>query len=245
MEGADHVGAGVGAEVFVGIATDCSVTLSRQVRRGRSHCFAIATIQSDMARPRSVSARNKLIAAAAGILVGEGVGKVTAEEVARRSGVAKTTLYRHFGTTDALVFAVVQANVAALDLPDTGTLRGDLAEIHKTYLDVASLQQSRELFVWMVARAIEDPANQQLFRRARVQPRGPTVLALQRAIARGEIDADVDLEMAMHMIQGPLFSMRIVDNSEVSADALQTMLTMTVKALGVGEHRSSAQGPGN
>jgi len=185
-----------------------------------------------MARPRSVSARNKLVAAAAEILIVEGVGGVTAEEVARRSGVAKTTLYRHFGTTDALVFAVVQANVAALEPPDTGTLRGDLAEIHCAYLDVARSQQNRELFVWMVARSIEDPANRELFRQARIQPRGPTVTALQRAIARGEVDPTIDVEMAMHIIQGPLISMRIVANDEVSDHDLETMLDMTVKALG-------------
>lgn len=195
-----------------------------------------------MARPRSVSARNRLLAVAAEILVGEGVGALTAEGVARRSGVAKTTLYRHFGTTDALVFAVVQANVAALDPPDTGTLRGDLAEIHHAYLDVASLQQSRELFAWMVARSIEDPVNRERFRRARMQPRGPTVVALQRAIARGEIDPGLDLDMAMHIIQGPLISLRIVDNSEVSDRDLEAMLDMTVRALGstqTNEHRSS------
>lgn len=162
----------------------------------------------------------------------KGVGAITAEEVARRSGVAKTTLYRHFGTTDALVFAVVQANVTALVPTDTGTLRGDLAVIHRTYLDVAGPQQSRELFVWMAAHAIEDPANRELFRQARVQPRRPTVLALQRAIARGEINPDIDVEMAMHMIQGPLISMRIVDNSEVSDHDLDAMLDMTLKALG-------------
>lgn len=185
-----------------------------------------------MARPRSVTARNKMIAAAAEILFSDGVGAITAEEVARRSGVAKTTLYRHFGTTDAFVFAVVQANVAALEPPDTGTLRGDLVEIHRAYLNVASSQQSRELFVWMVARSIEDPVNRELFRQARVQPRGPTVLALQRAIARGEIDPGIDVDMAMHIIQGPLISMRIVDNNEVSDHDLEMMLDSTVKALG-------------
>lgn len=121
-----------------------------------------------------------------------------------------------------------------MEPPDTGTLRGELDEIHRAYLAVASLQQSREIFVWMVARSIEDPASRELFRRARVQPRGPPVLALQRAIARGEIDPDLDVEMAMHLIQGPLISMRIVDNSEVSDRDLDTMLDMTLKALGAG-----------
>ena len=99
-----------------------------------------------------------------------------------------------------MVFATVQSNVAALSSPDTGTLRGDLAEIHRTYLEVARAQQSRELFVWMVARAIEDPANRELFRQARVQPRGPTVLALQRAMARGEVDPELDIDLAMHVL---------------------------------------------
>ena len=188
-----------------------------------------------MARPRSESARNKLIAATAEILATHGVGAMTAEEVARRSGVAKTTLYRHFGTADALVFATVQANVAALEPPDTGTLRGDLFEIHRTYLAVANARQSRELFVWMVARAIEDPANRELFRQVRVQPRGPTVLALQRAIARGELAPDLDMDLAMHVVQGPLISMRIVDDSDVSNGNLEHLIDMTVKALGAVE----------
>lgn len=186
---------------------------------------------SDMARPLSVSARQKLLAAAAEIIAGEGVGAITAEKVTRRSGVAKTTLYRHFDTIDELVFAVVESSVSAAVAPDTGTLRGDLAEIHRRYLEVASLRRSRELFVWMVAKAIEDPANRELFRRARVQPRGPTVLALQRAMARGEVDPSIDVDMAMHVIQGPLISMRIVDNSEVSDRDLETMLDMTMRSL--------------
>ena len=186
-----------------------------------------------MARTRSESARTKLLAATAELLVTDGVGAVTAEEVARRSGVAKTTLYRHFGTTDALVFATVQANVAAMDAPDNGTLRGDLAELHRAYLKVASLQQSRELFAWMVARAIEDPTNRELFRQARVQPRGPTVLALQRAMARGEVEPNLDVDLAMHVIQGPLISMRIVDDHEVSDTELERMLDLTMRALGV------------
>ena len=194
---------------------------------------ASATLGSDMARPLSENARNKLISAAAEILGSHGVGALSAEEVARRSGVAKTTLYRHFGTTDALVFATVQANVAAREGPDTGTLRGDLAEIHRTYLLVAEAQQSRELFAWMVARGIEDPANRELFRQVRVQPRGPTVLALQRAIARGELAPDLDMDLAMHVIQGPLISMRIVDDREVGDDELERLLDITMAGLGV------------
>lgn len=191
-----------------------------------------ATLQSDMARPRSSVARTRLLDAVLDIVATDGVVAVTADAVARRSGVAKTTLYRHFGTTDGLVFAAVADSVTAQAPPDTGTLRGDLEAIQRRYLQVASSQQSRELFAWMVAKSIESADNRELFRRARVQPRGPTTVALQRAIARGEVDADIDIDVAMHIIQGPLISQRIVDNSEVSESDLERMLDMTVRALG-------------
>ena len=84
-----------------------------------------------------------------------------------------------------------------------------------------------------IAARLESAENRELFRLARVQPRGPTTVALQRAIARGEIPADIDVGMAMHIIQGPLISQRIVDNSDVSESDLAHMLDMTVRALGV------------
>jgi AcrR family transcriptional regulator len=185
-----------------------------------------------MARPRSQAARRRLLDAALEIVATDGVAAVTADAVARRSGVAKTTLYRHFGSTDGLVFATVADSVTAQVPPDTGTLRGDLEAIHRRYLDVASSQQSRELFAWMVAKSIESAENRELFRRVRVQPRGPTTVALQRAIARGEVDAGIDVDMAIHIIQGPLISQRIVDNSDVSESELARMVDMTARALG-------------
>ena len=188
-----------------------------------------------MARPRSEDARKRLLDAALEIVATNGVGAVNADEIVRRSGVAKTTLYRHFGNTDGLVFAAVGDSVAAQEPPDTGTLRGDLESIHRRYLETAASRQNRELFAWMVGKSIESAENRELFRKVRVQPRGSTTVALQRAIARGEIDADIDLDMAMHIIQGPLISQRIVNDSEVSDRDLGRMLDMTVRALGVAD----------
>jgi len=60
-------------------------------------------------------------------------------------------------------------------------------------------------------------------------------------IARGEIDPDIDVDMAMHIIQGPLISMRIVANDEVGDHDLETMLDMTVKALGATHGQTDAR----
>ena len=78
---------------------------------------------------------------------------------------------------------------------------------------------------------MQSPDAAALFRKTRVQPQGPTVLALQRAIARGELPATTNIELAMHVIQGPLISRRIVENSDLTDDEFETLLEMTFRAL--------------
>ena len=61
--------------------------------------------------------------------------------------------------------------------------------------------------------------------------RRPTVIALQRAIARGEIPPTTNVEMALHLIQGPLISKRIVDDSALTEAEFDSLLDMTCRAL--------------
>src|SRR3954470_11548461 len=79
-----------------------------------------------MARPRSEAARRKALAAATDLIVEKGVANLTIEEVATRSGVAKTTIYRHWPERTGLILDTVSACFAEVETPDTGTLRGDL-----------------------------------------------------------------------------------------------------------------------
>lgn len=185
-----------------------------------------------------MSARARLLQATAEILVEDGIDAVSVEAVARRSGVAKTTLYRHFGRIDALVFAAAAANVVGTDGPDTGSLIGDLRVIQRNYLDVARSSNNRGVFAWMLIQAMRSPEAAALFRSERIQPRGPTVVALQRAIARGELPPTTNIELAVHVIQGPLISKRIVDNSDLTDDECNYLLDMTFRAL-VGDGTST------
>ena len=79
-----------------------------------------------MARPRSEEARRKALAAATDLIVERGVGNLTIEEVAARSGVAKTTIYRHWPERGALILDTARVSFEHVATPDTGSLRGDL-----------------------------------------------------------------------------------------------------------------------
>jgi AcrR family transcriptional regulator len=185
-----------------------------------------------MPRPLSDTARVEMLRVARSVLSTEGVHACTVEEVARRSGIAKTTIYRHFGGVDGLVLAAVDGMVKEADPPDTGSLQGDLREIQIRYLRTARSPALRELFVWMVSRSMTDPEFARQFRAVRLQPRGVTVIALQRAIARGEIPPTTDIPLALHLIQGPFLSKRIVEDEELTDAELETLVRQVVRALG-------------
>ncbi|MEN9644665.1 MAG: hypothetical protein RL238_1334 [Actinomycetota bacterium] len=184
-----------------------------------------------MARPRSDAARTTMIDTARSIIVRDGVHQCTVDEVARRSGIAKTTIYRHFGGSDALVLAALDGMVKAMEPPDTGSLRGDLWEIQRRYLRVADDPRLRELYAWMLHRSMQDPVFAADFRAVRVQPKGSTVVALQRAIARSEVPPTIDIELAMHLIQGPFASKRIFENERLDDDEFDTLIDAIVAAV--------------
>jgi AcrR family transcriptional regulator len=184
-----------------------------------------------MARPLSETARELMIECAREVIGTAGVQSCTVDEVARRTKIAKTTIYRHFGGSDALVLAAVDGMVKTADMPDTGSLLGDLRVIMRRYLKVAQTPASRELFAWMMIRSMQDAEFAAKFRSVRVQPKGPTVIALQRAIARGEVDPTLDPNLAIHLIQGPFMSKRMVENEDLTDEEIETLLGQIARSL--------------
>jgi AcrR family transcriptional regulator len=184
-----------------------------------------------MARPLSDAARIKILEAAQAIIADEGVAALSIDDVARRAGVAKTTVYRHFGSCDGIVLAAADRQVNSVESIDTGSLRGDLEVIVARYLASTEEPEKRKLFTWMLTRSMDDPEFASHFQKVRVQPQGPTFLALRRALARGEVDPSIPLELAMHIVQGPFMSKRIINNEELTPDDFQVLLDAVVRAL--------------
>lgn len=77
--------------------------------------------------------------------------------MARRSGVAKTTIYRHFPGPKELLVAALDRIMTPPPMPDTGSLRGDLVEclasVGPTFADTAL----RTVFFEVYAAAARDP----------------------------------------------------------------------------------------
>ncbi len=82
-------------------------------RSATSGTSVVGTVvgESDHENPRVARSRAKMIAAATELLVEDGVRGVTVDAVVERSGVAKSTLYRHWNSSRDLLIDVLRANV--------------------------------------------------------------------------------------------------------------------------------------
>lgn len=185
-----------------------------------------------MARPPSTASRRALLDAAAMLLDDRGAGQLTVAAVTAQSGVAKTTLYRHFGSLDGLVFTLIGERVAQDPAPDTGSLAGDLRAVVRAYLDRFDDPLGRELFVWMLDHALSSSAGAAAFSRTRFESDGPTATVLRRAIERGEIPSDTDVELVMHVVQGALISKRVIGREPLDDADFDRLLDMTLRSLG-------------
>jgi AcrR family transcriptional regulator len=172
-----------------------------------------------------------MIDSARSVIADAGVDGFTVDEVAIRSGVAKTTIYRHFGTGDALLVAALNASVEAIDTPDTGSLRGDLRAAVEGFLRVIEPIKTRRLAASLINRAYHDPDFAPAHQEMCEQRQAPLRRVVQRGLVRGEVDPELDIEIAMLLIEGPFVARRLVENEHLTRREVDALIEVIARAL--------------
>jgi AcrR family transcriptional regulator len=160
-------------------------------------------------RPRSEKARTAILTAAIELLLELGLRAMSMDDVARRAEVGKATIYRWWPSKEVLALDAL-ATAWATPTPDTqrdtGSLRGDLRAAFRSWLRQLKQRPYGRVIAGLVAEAQTDPEFGQLYRRHFVQPRrAATRHLLQRAIDRGEIPADTNLDVTLDLLYGPIY----------------------------------------
>jgi AcrR family transcriptional regulator len=157
-------------------------------------------------RPRSTRAHTAILEATLGLLAERGLSALTIEGVAARAGVGKATVYRRWASKTELVReAVGRIGVQSMQVPDTGSVRGDVVAMMRGRRKTASATGAGFFIPRLVAEAANDPELRSLFDEVLVQP-GQRVMAriLERGIERGELRSDLDLESAVDLLVGAM-----------------------------------------
>jgi AcrR family transcriptional regulator len=152
--------------------------------------------------------RDRVLDAAFELLSESGVIGFTVDEVARRSGVAKTTIYRHWPAREALVLEAAARISAAQDVPDTGSLEADLVALLGNIGQLLVTARWSSVVPSLVDVAERDPqfaAVHGAIQRGHAAPLGQV---LDRAAERGDIPATTDRSFVISALMGPLYYRR-------------------------------------
>lgn len=159
-------------------------------------------------RPRSQQAHRAILGAAAQLLLDHGLSAVSMDTVAERAGVSKATIYRWWPTKETLALDALYTEWAAAQphTRDTGTLRGDLLSLLRPWARLVCSRPYARVIAALITATHTDPAFAAEYRQRVVEPRRDQARALfHRAVGRGEIPADTDIEVALDLLYGPLY----------------------------------------
>jgi AcrR family transcriptional regulator len=171
-------------------------------------------------RPRSERSHLAIIRATLELLVEVGFQRLTMEQVQRRAGVGKATIYRRWASKHELVKDAIRHFSAELPVPDTGSLAEDYAELGRAVVQIARDRNAALLMPRLLSEASGDPELHEIFYAQLVEPRRRVLrISLERARDRGELRPDVDLELAIDMLVGPVIYRFLITGGDLAPAA--------------------------
>jgi AcrR family transcriptional regulator len=182
-------------------------------------------------RGRAERVVDRVLRAAAQELSRVGYAALRVEDVAARSGVNKTTIYRRWPSKAELVAATIKGMGPEAKAIDTGTLRGDLR---------ASLLEELSQGTQPVGRGImrilqserTDPEVDALARRLRDEQHDARVALVERGIARGELPKRVDPHLLVDLVSAPVLRRVFTFGEPVDEDHIDRVLDVVLTGVG-------------
>lgn len=165
-----------------------------------------------------------ILRTAADLMIEKGMGGLSVDEVSERSGVAKTTIYRHWRTRSDLVLAACSSISTAQETPDSGSFEGDLTAL---LLDLAHLLESARwplVLPSIVDAAERDPKLAALYSQEQQRHATPYLVVIERGKKTGEVSPKADAAAMVAQLVGPLFYRRWFSREPLHKNFVKSVL---------------------
>ncbi|MFC0005331.1 TetR/AcrR family transcriptional regulator [Micromonospora siamensis] len=161
-------------------------------------------------RPRSVRADEAIISATLDLLAeGSTIEALSIEAIAARAGVGKATIYRRWPGKDALLLDALRTLKGQPPEPTGHSVRDDLILLVGAIGHNVDPRAAR-IMPCLVPEVNRSPDHYQLYQNM-IEPRRRLMReVLQRGIRTGELRADLDIDVAMAMLSGPILMQRML-----------------------------------
>ena len=183
-------------------------------------------------RPRSEEAHDAILRAAIALIRQVGYDAVTMDGIAAEAGVGKATVYRRWKAKEALVAEAIQAIVRAVPVPDTGTTAGDLLALLHVALAMYRDPATGPLLSGLVAAMARSERIADVVRTGFGGAwRDAVRRMLRRGIARGDLPADVDVELAIDLLSAPAFYRYLFTGAPVDEALMRDVVAVVLRGL--------------
>lgn len=187
----------------------------------------------DSSRPggRSARVRAAVMTATLAVLLECGPDHASVANIARRAGVHETSIYRRWGTRETLLLdALLTHAEEVLPVPDTGSLRTDLVQFLGVL--IAFLRSPLGAGLARMSPMLTGDATLAVTRQAYWSRRFELARGMfQKAIQRGELPADVDLDLALDVLIGPFYLRVLVTGEPLGSDLAERVVGLVLDGL--------------
>jgi AcrR family transcriptional regulator len=180
-------------------------------------------------RPRSEQARVAILRSTLKLLGDNGFPDLTIEAVAAHASVGKATVYRWWPNKAALIAdAFASSTTRNLDFPDTGSVRTDLSQQMRQVIKIFRSRRGRILAA-ILAAGQSDRDVIAAFRERFMRPRRQQAyVTLRRGIARGELRKDVDLDLLLDSLYGPIYMRFLIRHATMTPDFIDRLCKLVL-----------------
>ena len=187
---------------------------------------------TDLGRPRDPRIDDSVLRATVELLGTSGYADLSVDAIAKRAGTSKPAIYRRWPSKAHLVHEAVFPISEATELPDTGSLAGDVREMVRRSTAVLTTPAARAAMPGLLAEMATDPTlhAKLLERFGDVTGRGITD-RLDNAVSRGEVRPDVTAAELVEAIAGMALMAIITRNHALDDDWVHRTATLITRGI--------------
>ncbi|HZA08860.1 TetR/AcrR family transcriptional regulator [Mycobacterium sp.] len=184
-------------------------------------------------RPRSQQSRAAVLRATSELIDEVGLRAMTTDEIANRGRVSKATIYKWWPNKYAVALEALLSQMAIESAdPDTGSARQDFRLALRGLVHFYR-RKSGQAFAQLIGEAQFDRQIRAELRDRLIGARRQLVRAIwDRGVARGELRADVDAEVAIDLIFGPAIYRLIAGHGPLDDDSADQIVDAAMRGLG-------------
>lgn len=181
-------------------------------------------------RPRSSESEESILSVTLDLLVARGYRGVTINNVSSKAKVSKSTIYRRWGSKEELILAAFD-RMPALETPDTGNVEHDLVGILKQFIGFVKNTSLSTVLPVLIGECANNPALMEALDPLVERRREPTKGVLKRAVERGELCSDLDLDTMVDLVIGPILLRLFFVLGDVSDKAVRQIVHGALEGL--------------